>query len=41
MPLRPNGVRVAGGATEKDADEAAMVLPLTADPTQTKNPYLP
>lgn len=42
--FRPTGerrpVRVAGGATEKDADEVAMVLPLTADPTQTKNPYL-
>lgn len=33
-------VRVADGATEKDAEEVAMVLPLTADPTQTKNPYL-
>lgn len=33
-------VRVADGAMEKDADEVAMVLPLTADPTQTKNPYL-
>jgi len=33
-------VRVADGATEKDADEVAMVLPLTADPTQTKNPYV-
>ena len=33
-------VRVADGAPEKDADEVAMVLPLTADPTQTRNPYL-
>jgi ribosomal protein S18 acetylase RimI-like enzyme len=33
-------VRVADGATEKDADEVAMVLSLTADPTQTRNPYL-
>jgi ribosomal protein S18 acetylase RimI-like enzyme len=31
-------VRVADGATEKDADEVAMVLPLTADPTQAPTP---
>lgn len=39
--FRPTGerrpVRVADGATEKDADEVAMMLPLTADPTQTQN----
>lgn len=33
-------VRVADGATEQDADEVAMVLPLRADPTLSKNPYL-
>ena len=30
-------VRVADGASEKDADEVAMVLSLKADPTQTQN----
>lgn len=33
-------VRVADGATEKDADEVAMVLPLSTDPTLSANPYL-
>lgn len=33
-------VRVADGATEKDADEVAMVLPLAPDPTQKPNPYM-
>ncbi len=33
-------VRVAEGATEKDADEVAMVLPLSPDPTQKPNPYM-
>ncbi|XAS75706.1 GNAT family N-acetyltransferase [Dermatophilaceae bacterium Sec6.4] len=33
-------VRVAQGATEKDADEVAMVLPLCPDPTQPPNPYM-
>lgn len=33
-------VRVADDAPERDADEIAMVLPLAADPTQTRNPYL-
>lgn len=33
-------VRVAEGATGTDPDEVAMVLPLTADPTMVKNPYL-
>ncbi|MDN5896271.1 MAG: GNAT family N-acetyltransferase, partial [Nocardioides sp.] len=32
-------VRVAEGATEKDADEVAMVLPLAADPSRSPNPY--
>lgn len=34
-------VRVAEQASESDADEVAMVLPLTPDPTLSKNPYLP
>ncbi len=34
-------VRVAQGATKKDADEVAMVLPLSPDPTQPPNPYMP
>jgi ribosomal protein S18 acetylase RimI-like enzyme len=33
-------VRVADGETEKDADEVAMVLPLSADPTLSMNPSL-
>ncbi len=33
-------VRVADGASESEADEVAMVLPLGADPTQPTNPYL-
>ena len=32
-------VRVAEGATAKDADEVAMVLPLGSDPTQVESPY--
>lgn len=32
-------VRVADGAIEPDADEIAMVLPLSEDPTRVKNPY--
>lgn len=32
-------VRVADGATERDADEVAMVLPLAEDPTLTINPH--
>ncbi len=32
-------VRVTDGEAEKDADEVAMVLPLSADPTRTPNPY--
>ena len=32
-------VRVARGATEQDADEVAMVLPLAPDPTLTINPH--
>lgn len=34
-------VRVAEGAVEEEADEVAMVLPLTEDRTLTRNPYLP
>lgn len=33
-------VRVADGASEKDADEVAMVLSLSADPTLSTNPHL-
>lgn len=33
-------VRVAEGAAPEDADEVAMVLPLSADPTQSPNPYM-
>ncbi len=32
-------VRVSDGEAERDADEVAMVLPLTPDPTSTPNPY--
>ncbi|XAS74899.1 GNAT family N-acetyltransferase [Dermatophilaceae bacterium Sec6.4] len=32
--------RVAKGTDAYDADEVAMVLPLTADPTQSPNPYM-
>lgn len=32
-------VRVADGAAASDADEVAMVMPLTPDPTLTINPY--
>ncbi len=32
-------VRVTQGGAEKDADEVAMVLPLSADPTRTPNPF--
>ncbi len=32
-------VRVTVGEAEKDADEVAMVLPLSADPTRTPNPH--
>ncbi len=32
-------VRVADGATERDVDEVAMVLPLAPDPTLTINPH--
>lgn len=32
-------VRVADGATEREADEVAMVLPLAEDPTLTINPH--
>ena len=33
-------VRVAEGSAEKEADEVAMVLPLSSDPTQPPNPYM-
>lgn len=32
-------VRVAEGADEAETDEVAMVLPLAADPTMSRNPY--
>lgn len=32
-------VRVADGAVQEDADEVAMVLALTNDPTRSVNPY--
>ncbi len=42
--FRPSAERrpahVADGAAPEDADEVAMVLPLTADPTQSPNPYM-
>ncbi len=40
-PADRRPVRVADGAPEKDADEVIMVLPISSDPSQTKNPYLP
>ena len=40
-PAERRTVRVADGAPEKDADEVAMVLPVSSDPSQTTNPYLP
>lgn len=33
-------VRVADGRPEKDADEVAMVLPVSSDSSQTTDPYL-
>lgn len=33
-------VRVAEGSTDQEADEVAMVLSLSADPTLSSNPYM-